>query len=137
MQVTQKPLLSRPEQVLYGRLVRAFPGYVIFTQIALSQILTVDRADVPGGSASIANRQLIAEFVLCTADFLVTAVIELDDRLPRREPRRGKDQRKYQLLADAGIKVIRVPADDIPNESALKALAAVGPATTPSMRRTG
>jgi hypothetical protein len=133
MQVTQKPLLSRPEQVLYGRLVRAFPGYVIFTQIALSQILTVDRADVPGGSASIANRQLVAEFVLCTADFLVTAVIELDDRLPRR----GKDQRKYQLLADAGIKVIRVPADDIPNESALKALAAVGPATTPSMRRTG
>jgi hypothetical protein len=54
--VTAKPLLSRPEQLLYGRLVRAFPGHVVLAQVALSQLLVVDRADGDGNARSIANR---------------------------------------------------------------------------------
>lgn len=34
--VTAKPLLSPPEQQLYGRLVRAFPGHIVLAQVALS-----------------------------------------------------------------------------------------------------
>src|SRR5450631_4657444 len=65
--VAATPLLTRPEQHLYGRLVRAFPGHVILAQVALSQLLVVARADVNGSAHSIANRfrQLVADFVVC------------------------------------------------------------------------
>jgi hypothetical protein len=125
--VTAKPLLSRPEQVLYGRLVRAFPGRVILAQVALSQLLVVARADVDGSAQSIANRfrQLVADFVVCAPDFTALAVIELDDRSHHRNAQRERDQRKDQFLQAAGIKVIRVAVADLPSEAALKALVAI------------
>ena len=132
--VTAKPLLSRPEQLLYGRLVRAFPGHVILAQVALSQLLVVDRADVDGNARSIANRfrQLVADFVLCAPDFTAVAVIELDDRSHHRNVQRERDQRKDRFLQAAGIKVIRVAVSDIPSEGALKALVAAMSITQPA-----
>src|SRR5580692_3355416 len=84
--VTAKPLLTRPEQQLYGRLVRAFPGHIILAQVALSQLLTVARAVAHRDAQSTTNRfrQLVADFVLCAPDFTAVAVIELDDRSHNR-----------------------------------------------------
>jgi hypothetical protein len=132
--VTAKPLLTRPEQLLYGRLVRAFPGHVILAQVALSQLLAVDRANAQGSAQSIANgfRQLVADFVVCAPDFTAVAVIELDDRSHQRTVQRDRDQRKDKFLQAAGIKVIRVAVSDIPSEAALKALVAVMPITPPA-----
>jgi Protein of unknown function (DUF2726) len=132
--VTAKPLLSRPEQVLYGRLVRAFPGHVILAQVALSQLLVVARADADGSAQSIANRfrQLVADFVVCAPDFTAVAVIELDDRSHHRNAQRERDQRKDQFLQAAGIKVIRIAVADIPSEAALKALVAAMPIALPA-----
>ena len=127
--VTAKPLLSKPEQVLYGRLVRAFPGHIILAQVALSQLLVVARRDSSGSAQSLSNRfrQLVADFVVCAPDFTAVAVIELDDRSHGRRVQRERDQRKDQFLQAAGIKVIRVAVADIPNEAALRALVAVAP----------
>ncbi len=132
--VTAKPLLSRPEQLLYGRLVRAFPGHVVLAQVALSQLLVVDRTDLDGNARSIANRfrQLVADFVLCAPDFTAVAVIELDDRSHHRNAQRERDQRKDRFLQAAGIKVIRVAVSDIPSEAALKALVAAMSITLPA-----
>jgi hypothetical protein len=132
--VTAKPLLSRPEQVLYGRLVRAFPGHVILAQVALSQMLVVARAGADGSAQSIANRfrQLVADFVVCMPDFTAVAVIELDDSSHHRNAQRERDQRKDQFLQAAGIKVIRIAVADIPSEAALKALVAAMPVTLPA-----
>ena len=132
--VTAKPLLSRPEQVLYGRLVRAFPGHVILAQVALSQMLVVARTGADGSAQSIANRfrQLVADFVVCTPDFTAVAVIELDDRSHHRNAQRERDRRKDQFLQAAGIKVIRIAVADIPSEAALKALVAAMPVTLPA-----
>ena len=131
--VTAKTLLSRPEQQLYGRLVRAFPGRIIFAQVALSQLLVVARVEGNGPAQSIANRfrQLVADFVVCAPDFTAVAVIELDDRSHHRTVQRERDRRKDQFLQAAGIKVIRVAASDIPSEAALRALVAVMPITPP------
>jgi hypothetical protein len=130
--VSAKPLLSRPEQVLYGRLVRAFPGRVILAQVALSQLLVAARAE-DGSAQPIANRfrQLVADFVVCAPDFTALAVIELDDSSHHRNSQRERDQRKDQFLQAAGIKVIRVAVSDIPSEAALKALVAVMPTVLP------
>jgi very-short-patch-repair endonuclease len=130
--VTAKTLLSRPEQQLYRRLVRAFPGHIIFAQVALSQLLVVARMEGNGPAQSIANRfrQLVADFVVCAPDFTAVAVLELDDR-SHRTAQRERDRRKDQFLQAAGIKVIRVAASDIPSEAALRALVAVMPITPP------
>jgi hypothetical protein len=134
--VNAKPLLSRPEQLLYGRLVRAFPGHIILAQVALSQLLEVDRSIANGSVQSIGNRfrQLVADFVVCAPDFTAVAVIELDDRSHQRTVQRQRDQRKDRFLQAAGIKVIRIPVLDIPSEAALKALVAVMPITPPVTR---
>jgi len=131
--VTAKTLLSRPEQRLYGRLVRAFPGHVVFAQVALSQLLVVARVEGPGSVQSIGNhfRQLVADFVVCAPDFTAVAVIELDDRSHQRTLQRERDRRKDQFLQAAGIKVIRVVASDLPSEAALKTLVAVMPIIPP------
>jgi very-short-patch-repair endonuclease len=103
-------------------------------QVALSQLLVVDRADGDGNARSIANRfrQLVADFVLCAPDFTAVAVIELDDRSHRRNVQRERDQRKDRFLQAAGIKVIRLAVSDIPSEAALKALVAAMPITLPA-----
>src|ERR1700732_269840 len=76
--VAAKPLLGRPEQVLYGRLVRAFPGHVILVHVALSRLLAVDRATAATEGPAIAarGRQLVADFVVCRPDFTALAVVE-------------------------------------------------------------
>jgi hypothetical protein len=131
--VTAKPLLSRPEQLLYGRLVRAFPGHIILAQVALSQLLVVVRRDPAEGAQSISNkfRQLVADFVVCAPDFTAVAVIELDDRSHGCRVQRERDQRKNQFLQAAGIKVFRIAVGDIPSEVALKALVGVAPLVLP------
>jgi hypothetical protein len=131
--VTAKPLLSRPEQQLYGRLVRAFPGHIILAQVALSQLLVVTRRDAASRAQSISNsfRQLVADFVLCAPDFTAIAVIELDDRSHRREEQRERDRRKDSFLRAAGIKVVRVTVADMPNEQELMTLVALVPTALP------
>jgi very-short-patch-repair endonuclease len=96
--------------------VRAFPGHLILAQVALSQLLVVDRMDQDGSAQSIANRfrQLVADFVVCAPDFTAVAVIELDDRSHHRIVQRERDRRKDRFLQAAGIKVIRIAVSDLP-----------------------
>lgn len=123
-----RPLLSRSEQILYGRLVRAFPGHIILSQVAVSRL----PVGVSGGSRAAVNRfkESVADFVLCKPDFTTVAVVELKGVAASRDIERLRDRRDDWLRA-AGIKVVRLPGGDslaeIPNEAALKALIAALP----------
>lgn len=108
--VGAKPLLDKREQLLYGRLVRAFPGHVILANVALSRLV-------------------VAAFAVCKSDFTPVAVVELEDCAHAKGVSSERHRRKDQLIQAAGIKVIRLMANDIPSESALKALVAVLPLT--------
>lgn len=103
-----KSLLNRPEQLLYGRLVRAFPGHIVLSHVAMSRLMTAD-------------------FVICRADFTPLAVVEIDGRDPPPQAQRERNRRKDQSLQAAGIKVIHVAAADLPDEGALRALVASHP----------
>lgn len=122
--VKARPLLSEPEQLLYVRLVRALAGHFILAKVALSQVLAVERDPTRRHSQYDANqlRQLFADFAVCTLDFSVTAVIEVDRRVRQREAQRVRDRWKNELLRAAGIHVVRVPCTDIPNEATLRTL---------------
>jgi hypothetical protein len=126
--------------MLYGRLVRAFPGHIVLAQVALSRLLTTDRPGAAATAGAIGGRPKhgVADFVILTAEFVAVAVLELDGRANARDGQRERDRRRDAALCAAGIKVVRLPVDDIPGESALKALVAALPlnaAAGPMMRR--
>jgi hypothetical protein len=116
--VYARRVLSQPEQVLYHRLIRAFPEYVVLAQVALPAFLAVKKGE---NFQSWYNRfgRLYADFVLCTRDFRVLAVIELDDRSHDSPRRQDADERKAAVLASAGIALHRVNVNPLPNEEDL------------------
>ena len=120
--VEAKNLLTDRERSLYQKLLSLYPEHQIMVQVALSQLIDVPE-DHPERQ-SIRNRfsQLVADFVLCHSDLSVVCVIELDDRSHERIDRQGADARKHKALADAGIRLVRIPAGNIPSEEALRGL---------------
>ena len=120
--VAAKNLLTEREQSLYLSLLSLYPNHKLFVQVALSQLLDVPE-DQPQRQ-SIRNRfsHLVADFVLCRADLSVVAVIELDDRTHLRADRQEADARKNKALADAGIRLVRIPAGRLPSEDFLRSL---------------
>jgi len=125
--VRAKCLLSDPEKLLYGRLVRALPGHIVFAKLPMSQLLDIARDPSREKAPSLAHelRHWVADFVVCAADFTVTAVIQLDRRAQPRELQRMRDALRNQQLQAAGIRAFRVPIADIPTEAHLKALLAL------------
>jgi hypothetical protein len=115
-------LLSKRENEFYHHLIALYPNHQIFVQVALSQLISVDRNHPECDSIRARYKQLVADFVLCARDLSVIAVIELDDRSHERADRQDADARKNKALADAGIRLVRVPAGTLPSEDALRAL---------------
>ena len=115
-----KPALSEREQILYQRLVAAFPDHIVLAQVALSQIISV--------MSNVADRQalqnkffrLVADFVLCRPDFNVVAVIELDDSTHAHPNRQDADARKTKAIVDAGLQLVRLPTGPIPSIESLR-----------------
>jgi hypothetical protein len=115
-------LLSERENQFYHHLIALYPNHQIFVQVALSQLINIDRNHPECDSIRARYKQLVADFVLCERDLRVIAVIELDDRSHERADRQDADARKNKALADAGIRLVRVPAGTLPSEDALRAL---------------
>jgi hypothetical protein len=120
--VAAKQLLTGHEKLLYQRLLSLYPDHKLFVQVAFSQMIDVDRRHPERASIRARYKQLVADFVLCRADLSVIAVIELDDPSHVRSDRQYADARKSKALADAGIRLVRVPAGRIPSEDDLRAL---------------
>ena len=120
--VAAKKLLTERERSLYQGLLALYPNHKLFVQVALSQMMDVPE-NLPDRQ-SIRNRfsQLVADFVLCRADLSVVAVIELDDRSHGRPDRQDADARKNKALADAGIRLVRIPAGPVPSADLLRKL---------------
>jgi hypothetical protein len=120
--VAAKNLLTERERSFYQSLLNLYPHHKIFIQVALSQVI-----DVPEGHPerlTIRNQfsQLVADFVLCRLNLSIITVIELDDRSHEAPKNQRADGRKNKALADAGIRLVRIPAGRLPSEDELRAL---------------
>jgi Protein of unknown function (DUF2726) len=124
--LSARSLLSKREQLLYRRLVDLYPDHKILVQVALSQLINVDRNHPESESIRGRYKQLVADFVLCRSDLSVVAVIELDDRTHVWPKRKAADARKNKALADAGIRLVRIPAGRLPSQDTLRALVDAG-----------
>jgi hypothetical protein len=120
--VEARNLLTNREQSFYQKLLSLYPHHKILLQVALSQLIEVDRSHRDWRSIRGRYKQLVADFVLCRPDLSIVAVIELDDRSHENAVRQGADARKNKALADAGIRLVRIPAGDLPSENALGGL---------------
>jgi hypothetical protein len=120
--LSARNLLSNRENKLYQNLIALYPDHKIFVQVALSQLINVDRNHPERDSIRARYKQLVADFVLCRSDLSVVAVIELDDRTHEWPKRKAADARKNKALADAGIRLVRIPAGRLPSEDDLRKL---------------
>jgi hypothetical protein len=118
--VAARNLLTERERSLYQSLLGLYPDHKIFVQVALSQLIDVDQSHPESESIRARYKQLVADFVLCRSDLSVVAVIELDDRSHERADRQGADARKNKALADAGLRLVRIPAGGLPSEGKLR-----------------
>jgi hypothetical protein len=124
--VSARELLSRREKKLYQTLVALYPDYRLLVQVALSQLINIDRNHPQSESIRSRYKQLVADFVLCRSDLSVVAVIELDDRTHAWPKRKAADARKNRALADARIRLVRIPAGRLPSPDTLRALVDAG-----------
>ena len=118
-----KPSMSRPEQVLYFRLVKALPEQIVLVQVQLSRILGVKKGHSFKYWYNRINR-MSADFVVCNKDSCVIAVVELDDSSHEREDRKIADAKKDKALRSAGIPIIRWQAGALPDEETIKSMLA-------------
>ncbi len=118
--VIPRPVLTEREQVLYQRLVAAFPDQVVLAQVALSQIVAVPM-EYPQRQA-LQNKffRLVADFVVCRHDFSVIMVVELDDSTHLRADRQDADARKAKAVEDAGLRLMRIGTGTLPTIQALR-----------------
>jgi predicted secreted protein len=124
--VSARNLLSRREKKLYQDLVALYPDHKILVQVALSQLINIDRNHPQSESIRARYKQLVADFVLCRSDLSVVTVIELDDRTHQWPKRKAADARKNKALADARIRLVRIPAGRLPSPDTLRALVDAG-----------
>ena len=115
----KKPL-SQPEQVLYFRLTKALPEHIILAQVQLSQLLGVKKGNNHQSWLNRINR-MSADFVVCSKDSTVVAVIELDDATHLQSKRQAADAKKDKALGAAEIKIIRWQVKAIPDIAAIQA----------------
>lgn len=96
----RKQILTNREQQMFFILSSALPECVVLAQVAFSALVTADSWQ----SRNRFNRK-VADFVLCSKNMNVVAVIELDDR--SHMGREHHDRERDAMLKQAGYTTIR------------------------------
>lgn len=105
-------LLTKAERAFYLVLLQTIGAqWRLFAKVRMLDLLWLPRG-TPGAQAHRNRVQSKhVDFVLCSNDFLrPELVIELDDRSHEQEERHERDEMVDRILNDAGIPVLRVPA---------------------------
>jgi very-short-patch-repair endonuclease len=113
--------MSPTELKLYSRLVSAFPNYLVFTQVQLSQAV-----QAPSGMDQFRwnNRinRMSLDFVICERSSNPICVIELDDKTHLRDSVKIRDEKKDKALNAAEIPIVRIKVAEMPTVAQLPKL---------------
>lgn len=118
--VSKSPLSEREQGCYYRLVANLGDDFVVLPQVAFSAFLTTQ-----GGSKrdnyTLNNtmRQKVADFLICSRDFRVLAVIELDDR--SHIGKEEQDKMRDAKLKEAGLRTFRLP--HTPDNQAVQNLA--------------
>ncbi|OSM07029.1 hypothetical protein MAIT1_00062 [Magnetofaba australis IT-1] len=104
--------MSKPEEILYWRLVEALPDHVILPQVSFSRFMKVTCQDRKAYMARFGQiSQKTVDYLVCDKAFNIVTAIELDDRSHKTEDDRKRDE----LFKEAGIRIIRWNVGNMPN----------------------
>ena len=111
LRLQRKPVMTAREQQMYHLLQTALPECKVLAQVAFSALVTAQ---------GWANRnrfdRKVADFVLCSQQLNVLAIIELDDR--SHSSREREDRERDDMLRLAGYVTLRYAT--FPTEQALR-----------------
>ena len=99
----RKQLLTNREQQMFSVLSSALPECVVLAQVSFSALVTAE-----GWQSRNRFNRKVADFVLCSKQMNVIAVIELDDR--SHIGREHQDRERDAMLKQAGYTTIRYPS---------------------------
>jgi len=116
----KKDLLSEIEQSLFHRLKEACPEQIVLAQVSMSALVGIKKNPSWNAQFNKINRKYV-DFVLCRPDFSINAVIELDDKTHEQYERWKSDDVKNVAFMNAGIKLIRFKAKELPSVEQIKA----------------
>lgn len=138
-----RPVLTAAQQVAYHRLVTALPSHVVLAHLPLARVLAVTAGhDVTAWTRRLEG--LSCDFVVCSPDATVLAIVSLDTPAPASLPRArlGALGRLVRATDAAGLRRLQWRSEALPDVPQIRALFAVPIPTgfeadaTPQRRRT-
>lgn len=100
----KREFMTPPEQKLYQLMRQALPEHQVFAQVAFSQIFLALGGERKERNSKFGHaKQKVADFVVCTKDFKMLAVVELDDPTHTRD----RDEAKDAIVKEAGLRMVR------------------------------
>ncbi|MEO5328385.1 MAG: DUF2726 domain-containing protein [Magnetococcus sp. THC-1_WYH] len=105
--------LTKPEQILYRRLINVFPDHIILSQVSLGRFLYANSGNPKKDLAMEETfRQKMVDFLVCDKEFNIISAIELDDGSHDKR----KDKKRDLIFFLGGIRIVRWNVEAIPNE---------------------
>lgn len=112
LRLHRKPVMTAREQQMYHLLQTALPECTVLAQVAFSALVTAQ-----GRTNRNRFDRKVADFVLCSQQLNVIAIIELDDS--SHAGRERQDQERDAMLRLAGYVTLRYA--NFPTKQALRA----------------
>jgi hypothetical protein len=107
-----RPSLTHREQILHRRLAVMYPEHLIFTHIALAQLLDLMPRTSAWQSIRCRSAQLVADFVVCRRDLSIVAVIQLD----------APTSQMMEVVESTGVRWVTIGSGPIPSQAELQAI---------------
>lgn len=115
-----KQAFTRPERVLYHRLVNALPDRIVLAQVHVARMLGIKKEFYTHEWINRLNR-MSYDFVILSNDFSILAVIELDDISHENSYRVIASRKKEKATLATGTIFIRWNVSKLPDETAIQA----------------
>ena len=115
-----KQAFTRPERVLYHRLVNALPDRIVLAQVHVARVLGIKKEFYTSEWINRLNR-MSYDFVILSNDFSILAVIELDDISHENSYRVIASRKKEKATLATGTLFIRWNVSKMPDETAIQA----------------
>jgi hypothetical protein len=115
-----KQAFTRPERVLYHRLVNALPDRIVLAQVHVARMLGIKKEFYTREWINRLSR-MSYDFVILSNDFSILAVIELEDISPENSYRVIASRKKEKATLATGTIFIRWNVSKLPDETAIQA----------------
>lgn len=109
-----RSIMTAREQAVFQMLVALHPDHVVLAHVPLSRLIEVRGAAGRGRESRGALSRMVADFVLCTKDFSIVAVIGLDGA------GRSTEARKRSAVTAAGLRWVRIDEGPLPDPAELR-----------------